>query len=230
MLLTPTCDGVAIKPLFIGIQHSKTSGQIAAHRHVQHALIRGAVGARTIFDTIAELESVDRLPCGDQHRARIGVLSEQRALRTAQDFHTTDVEEGSPELPFPARIDSVDEQADRRIEPEVEPGGESADRNAGLFTALDHVQAGSVTRKFIEVGYAEFLDRLAGDHADSDRNVHQNVRPLCRGDDDLGQALAFAGPDRLACGRRGLVLRHGSPRIHRPRGGTEGQRAHATRN
>ena len=108
-----------------------------------------------------ELQPVDRLAGGDENCTGAGVLAEQRSLRPAQHFDPADIEEGAANLTLATGVDAIDERADRRLEAEIEPRRESADRHAGLLAAFGDRQAGRLARQLAQVGDVEILDRLA---------------------------------------------------------------------
>ena len=151
---------------------------------------------------------------GDLDHAGDGVLAEQRALRTFQDFDVREFAQVVEADAVAGAVDAVDVEADRFFQAGVvRHVADAADARDGrrLVAVGGDVEAGGqqgqVADRF-DLGVLELLLVEDGDH---DRHVLQPLALLLGGDDNLRHGI----PGRLGEARTGGVLRQ------RRRGGGE---------
>jgi hypothetical protein len=156
------------------------------HEAVQPALVEIAVSPPD-FARKAWLGLVGDHRHGAHGRRR----SEQRRLRALHDLHALEVIEIEVGPARPRDIDPVQVDGDGgRALRTAGVGRDAPDHEARIVGGLFlHVEPGYEGRKLVELGDAQFPQRLAGKGRDRDRHIHKALLDLLGGDQNLLAAV-----------------------------------------
>ncbi len=177
-----------------------------AQRHVECA-----VQLHPVVIAIAEVEIALGLAepwrAADQiDRAAGGVLAVKRALRAAQHLDALKVEHRDAQEREIALVDLVIIGCDRACLVQAVVGhGNAAQREDRCVVAdgRGELEVGDLADEFVSLGNALFLERIARNGRDRDRDVLKAFGPLLRGHDDIGAHLFRGGLCRRSLLRDG---------------------------
>ena len=160
-----------------------------------------------ISELAAHAEVFGRLGAGDVDHAADGVATEQRALRTAKNFETLEVEAVEQLAGVGADEYAVDDDADRRVKAlfdifEADPADRDS-RSAGARADRVNHEAGNAPGDVADVVDRGGFQRGLIECSDGDRDrLHAFCALLC-GDDDFAERTLIVFGGRLLRQRRG---------------------------